>query len=161
MTHLQPLGGAPGWEPSLEVDVVLPWTAPPLSLNDTGATRQAMFSKAKKIHNVRDAVLALASRHNLPKDCVFARVQLHYLPADNRRRDTDNCVATLKPICDALAAGTTKHPGHGLVPDDTPQYMQKPEPIIYHHPPKTPPKMWITITTWNNQAPPTSGALHI
>jgi hypothetical protein len=93
----------------------------------------------------------LLRRAHAPRDADFVRVQLHYLPADNRRRDTDNCVATLKSICDAIAAGTAKNPGYGIVLDDTPQYMSKPEPIIYHHPPKTSPKMWLTLTIWKDR----------
>ena len=158
MSLLQPLGGAPGRTADHIMDIALPWTKPPLSLNDGGATRQAMFSKAKTIQEVRATIVDLMTHHQVPTGAEYARVQLHYLPADNRRRDTDNCVATLKPICDAIAAGTTKHPGYGLVEDDTPVYMAKPEPIIYHRPPKTPPRLWLTLTIWNHQAPPSSGA---
>ena len=157
----QPLGGAPGRTADHIMDIALPWTKPPLSLNDGGATRQAMFSKAKTIQEVRATIVRILERLELPKGAEYTTVQLHYLPADNRRRDTDNCVATLKPICDAIAAGTTKHPGYGVVEDDTPVFMGKPEPIIYHRPPKTSPRLWLTLQIWNHQAPPSSGALNI
>lgn len=157
MGDLQPLGGAPGRPADHIMDIPLPWSKPPLSLNDGGATRQAMFSKAKRIQEVRATIVRLMDYHQVPKAAEYARVQLHYLPADNRRRDTDNCVATLKPICDAIAAGTEKSPGYGVVEDDTPVFMAKPEPIIYHRPPKTPPKLWLTLQIWNHPAPPTTG----
>ena len=110
-----------------EIRIDLPWTAPPLSLNDRGHWR----AKAAKTATVRAAAHMLAKQHRLPHDVDHVTVQLHYRPRDNRRRDTDNLVATLKPVCDALAAGTSKHPGYGMVPDDTPRWMGKPEPIIH------------------------------
>lgn len=51
------------------------------------------------------------------------RVQLEYTPRDGRRRDTDNLVATLKAVCDGVVDA-------GVVPDDTPEFMGKPEPVI-------------------------------
>lgn len=75
--------------------------------------------------------MKLARSHKLPRGLDYVTVQMHYRPRDNRRRDTDNLVATLKPVCDALASGTAKHPGYGLVADDTPEFMGKPEPIIH------------------------------
>lgn len=51
------------------------------------------------------------------------RVQLVYIPGTNRRRDTDNLWPTLKAICDGIVDA-------GLVPDDTPEWMEKPEPKI-------------------------------
>ena len=87
-------------------------------------------AKASRTARVRRDVMALAAAHRLPTGLARVRVQLVYVPRDRRRRDTDNLVATLKPICDALAAGTAKHPGYGLVADDTPQFMAKPEPVI-------------------------------
>ncbi|ANA85292.1 RusA-like Holliday junction resolvase [Gordonia phage BritBrat] len=109
----------------------LPWTKPPLSMNDRGYTKGAAMAKSALTARIRQQVQLLAVLHQLPRNVAHTSVQLHYRPCDNRRRDTDNLVATLKPICDALAAGTKTHPGYGLVPDDTPQYMAKPEPIIH------------------------------
>ena len=57
---------------------------------------------------------------------------------DNRRRDTDNLIATGKPIYDALVT-------YGLVPDDTPRWMGKPEPIIEPKSVTGQGQMWITI----------------
>ena len=105
-----------------------------MSMND----RQHWRTKARQTANLRRDVMALAAAHRLPTGLDRVRVQLVYVPRDGRRRDTDNLVATLKPICDALAAGTSKHPGHGLVADDTPEFMAKPEPVIAAPDPKDP-----------------------
>ncbi len=119
----------------------LPWTKPPLSMND----RRNHFAHARIVKQIRNTVHLLAIAAHLPRDCEHVTVQLHYAPRDERRRDTDNLVATLKPMCDALAKGTTAHPGYGLVEDDTPMWMSKPEPIIH---PKTGTgvgEMWLEI----------------
>ena len=104
----------------------LPYTSPPLSMNDHRHWR----TRATQTAQVRRDVMALAAAHRLPRGLARVRVQLVYVPRDRRRRDTDNLVATLKPVCDALAGGTRKHPGWGLVADDAPEWMSKPEPII-------------------------------
>lgn len=130
------------------IEVRLPWTSPPLSLNDRGGWQ----SKAKKTAIIRRATHLLAAKHHLPHGVDHLTVQLHYRPRDNRRRDTDNLVATLKPICDALAAGAKKHPGYGVVPDDTPQWMSKPEPIIHPAVKGEPGRLWLTLTITNHTA---------
>lgn len=73
-------------------------------------------------------------------------MELHYQPRDKRRRDADNIVPTLKPLCDALAKGTVKHPGYGIVEDDTPDQMIKKMPVIHPAVKGEPPRMWMTIT---------------
>lgn len=125
-----------------EIRIPLPWSAPPLSLNDRGHWR----ARAEKTAMARNTMLVLAAKHRLPRDAEHVTVQLHYRPRDRRRRDTDNLVATLKPICDGLAAGTRKHPGYGMVPDDTPEFMAKPEPIIHEAIKGEPGAMWLTLT---------------
>ena len=122
--------------------MLLPWTKPPLSLNDRGHH----MARARVVADVRRAVYLLARAHQLPKGLDHVTVQMHYRPAQNRRIDSDNLVGTLKPTCDALAAGTKKHPGYGLVPDDTPTYMAKPEPIIHPAQKGQPGQLWLTIT---------------
>ncbi|WP_323373333.1 RusA family crossover junction endodeoxyribonuclease [Corynebacterium antarcticum] len=103
--------------------------------------RSHWATKARTTKKIREQVMWLARAAHLPRGVNHATVHLHYLPRDNRRRDTDNLIATLKPICDALATD------HGLVPDDTPHYMAKPEPTIHTHQPGQQPAMWIQITT--------------
>lgn len=127
--------------PTAEATIKLPWTAPPLSMNQGGQTPGARMAKAKKIKAIRQAVASLAATAHIDINNRFSRVQLHYVPRDNRRRDTDNLVSTLKPICDGLVE-------YGLVPDDTPQFMAKPEPIIYRYTKGIETGLWVTITTW-------------
>lgn len=122
--------------------LLLPWSKPPLSMNDRGH----YMVKARATASIRAAVMILARSQKLPRGLDYVTVQMHYRPRDNRRRDTDNLVATLKPICDALAAGTVKHPGYGLVPDDTPQFMGKPEPIIHAAEKGQQGQMWLVLS---------------
>jgi crossover junction endodeoxyribonuclease RusA len=147
--------------------IELPWTAPPLTLNQRRATRGAMFARAAKIADVRQEVYARATAARLPRGLDHVTVTLHYRPRDNRRRDTDNLVDTAKPAYDALTDGRParlsrpkdpkKKPrlipaqlGCGLVPDDTPEFMAKPEPIIHRAEKGKGGAMWLEIT-WDAQ----------
>ena len=116
--------------------IVLPWTAPPLSMNDRGVSAGAAFAKAKKIRAVREEVAELAAATELPQNVGHVTVTLHYRPRDDRRRDTDNLTATAKPIYDGLV-------DYGLVPDDVPQHMAKREPVIHR---KGRPALWLEIS---------------
>ncbi|RDI32413.1 crossover junction endodeoxyribonuclease RusA [Rhodococcus sp. AG1013] len=116
--------------------IVLPWTAPPLSMNDRGVSAGAAFAKAKKIRTIRDEVVCLAAAADLPRTVGHATVTLHYRPRDDRRRDTDNLTATAKPIYDGLV-------DYGLVADDVPQHMAKLEPVIHR---KGQPALWLEIS---------------
>ncbi|WP_245558119.1 hypothetical protein [Nocardia thailandica] len=131
---------------TVTVTIDLPWTRPLLSMNDRGYTRGAAMAKAAKIREIRQTTVALAVHADLPRGLDYVTVQLHYQPRDKRRRDTDNLTATAKPIYDGLAAGGKNFAGYGLVPDDTPGYMGKPEPVI--HPPVKGEggRMWLEIT---------------
>jgi len=51
-------------------------------------------------------------------------VQLHFRPPRPRRWDTDNLVPTLKPVVDALVRS-------GVLPEDTPRFVRRPEPVIH------------------------------
>lgn len=104
----------------------LPYTRPPLSLNDRGHWAK----KARATRDVRRDVALVLRAARIPAVSRVS-VQLVYVPRDNRRRDTDNLVATLKAVADAVV-------DVGVVPDDTPAYMSKPEPIIRPANPKDP-----------------------
>lgn len=147
----QELGSEAGRASRASATIELPWTAPPLSMNDRGRTAGAMYAKARTVAKVRRTVQILAAAQPLPRGVAHVSVHLHYRPRDNRRRDTDNLIATLKPICDALAAGTPKHPGYGMVPDDIPRYMAKPEPTIHAAERGKPGALWLEIT-WTEEA---------
>lgn len=97
----------------------LPWSTPPISLNDRGHWR----ARAKKVKDVRADAKILAMAAHLPRNLSHVTVQLVYQPRDRRRRDADNLVGTLKAICDGLV-------DYGMVDDDTPEYMTKHMPRI-------------------------------
>lgn len=133
--------------------LTLPWSKPPLSLNDSApASRGAVYAQAGKRREVRDVVRLIARQVRMPEGAAYLWVQLNYRVPDRRRRDTDNTVALLKPICDMLAAGTKKVPGVGLVPDDTPRYMGKPEPILW--PPVRGERGALWVDLWVASGPP-------
>lgn len=96
----------------------LPYVKPPLSLN----ARQHWAARARETRRVRSDVRLLVRAARVPA-LARVRVQLEYTPRDARRRDTDNLVATLKAVCDGVVDA-------GVVPDDTPEFMGKPEPLI-------------------------------
>lgn len=135
----------------------LPWTAPPLTLNARRASRGAMFAHARTVAEVRGTVHRLAQAAGLPRGLEHITVQLHYRPRDRGRRDTDNLIATAKPAYDALAAGRPARisakgkpvpalVGYGMVPDDIPAHMSKPEPIIHEAERGKPGALWLEIT---------------
>lgn len=91
--------------------VRLPWTTPPISLNDRGHWR----TKAARVKYVRYQVAQLLTLHRM-RPARRIHVTLHYVPRDRRRRDADNLVGTLKPCIDAMVDA-------GLVRDDSPEYV--------------------------------------
>lgn len=105
--------------------IPLPWTRPPLSMND----RMHFQQKASLSSRVRSTSAALGKSGDLSRltrPCGRVAVTLHYQQPDRRRRDEDNLVATSKPCCDGLVDA-------GLVSDDTQDIMPKGMPIL--HPP--------------------------
>ena len=113
-------------------EIRLPYQRPPLSMND----RKHWAAKARVTKAVRRDVGWLLRAARIPRQD-HVTVQLGYTPRDARARDTDNLVATLKPICDAVV-------DVGIVPDDVPAWMAKPEPIIIS-PDRSNPHLWLVI----------------
>lgn len=97
----------------------LPYSTPPLNANQ----RLHWARKASITRQLRHDTQQLAQASRLPKGCGRVVVGLHYAPARNGRRDADNLVPTLKACCDGLV-------DYGLVPDDTPAFMDKRMPVI-------------------------------
>ena len=95
------------------------WTAPPLNLNQ----RLHHRPKARITAEIKDETLLRARFHKLPKGCSYVRITLIYKPHDRRRRDAINLTPTLKAIEDGLVA-------YGLMPDDTPEFIDPVMPII-------------------------------
>ncbi|MFD9992085.1 hypothetical protein ACFWXT_29695, partial [Bacillus cereus] len=56
----------------------LPWTAPPLTLNDSGQTRGARLARSRRIREIRNDVVVLATKARLPKGVRYATITLHY-----------------------------------------------------------------------------------
>lgn len=111
----------------------LPWETPPLSLNDRHPNP---IVQAKEVAAVRESAGWAAKGARLGShDRV--RVTLHYRPLRRGRRDVDNLVGTLKPVCDGLVDA-------GLVKDDTPEFMEKVMPVI-HEPDGVRHNLWLTI----------------
>lgn len=110
----------------------LPWTKPPLSMNDRGHH----FARARKIKQVRQIVhlRALADLTPMPA----ASMTLHYQPRDSRRRDSDNLMATVKAVADGL------RDAH-VIPDDDYKHLRHNEPVI--HPPRKgqPGRLWVEL----------------
>lgn len=95
------------------------WESPPLTANQRHP-HWAVEAKLKK--QVRGKTLELTQHFPAMKRI---SVQLTWWVNDRRRRDTDNLWPTLKACCDGLVDA-------GLVPDDTPEFMDKPQPQIVY-----------------------------
>jgi crossover junction endodeoxyribonuclease RusA len=113
----------------------LPFTKA-LSLND----RMAHIVKWLKTKEWRDAAHVLAKAQKIPR-CRRVRIELHYRPVDNRRRDVINLAAALKPLEDGIVDA-------GVVPDDTPEFIEPTLPIIHEkgQPLKNGGRFWLVIT---------------
>lgn len=119
-------------EPVYFARLKLPWPKPLISLNDSrGTTRAAMYAHSAKVRSIQETMHILGRNIRMPDGCGYLVVQFNIRPDANRRMDTDNLAAFTKPIYDALAGGSKKIPGLGIVEDDTPAFMGKREPIIW------------------------------
>jgi crossover junction endodeoxyribonuclease RusA len=97
--------------------IQLPFTRP-LSLND----RMHHMAKARAVREWRTAAHWAIKAAGIPP-CARIWVELHYVPAQNRRRDPDNLVASFKPVVDALVDA-------GVIPDDTQVFVDRAWPVI-------------------------------
>ena len=120
------LAPMPRWQ------IELPFSRP-LSLNQ----RMHHMVKAKKTAEIRKAARELIALAEVP---VMTRVRtwIAYSPRDAGRRDPINLIPTLKACEDAMV-------DCGIVPDDTPQYVDTQMPKIL---PKNPDRrgwLWLMI----------------
>lgn len=114
-------------------EIRLPWTTPPISLNDRGHWR----TKAAKVAMVRRVTATLVSNAHIdafPLD--RAVITLTYYPRDRRRRDRTNLVGTYKACVDGCVDA-------GVIPDDTPQWLDERMPVIAE--PDGDPRLVLTI----------------
>ncbi len=109
-------------------------TEAPLSLNK----RMHWAPKSRITREIRTKAWLLAKQAKVPTGCDHVTVCLHYRPKDRRKRDEDNLVPVLKAACDGLVDA-------GIVPDDTPQFMQKLMPVIHPAEKGRDGSLWLTI----------------
>lgn len=103
------------------ITVTTPWERPPLTANQRFHWRKT----AAIVKDVRRwAALSFSGVQVLARPAI---VQLDWHVPDKRRRDADNLVPTLKALCDGLVDAY-------VVPDDTPDLMDKRMPRIIHTP---------------------------
>jgi len=100
---------------------------PPLSLNDRGMNP---FAHANAVEKVK-AITRTAVREAGVPELAQVHVELHYRPLDNRHRDEDNLVATLKPCIDALHQPDERSRWAGILPGDDPRYVSWSRPKIH------------------------------
>ena len=129
MTGLDEFAASTTWTPAparygRTWEIRLPWTKPPLSLNDRSHWRAKAQATAQVRGLTREAVVAACWGDKVHlKLPPRVAVLLTYVPRDKRRRDADNLVGTLKACCDGIVSA-------GLVADDTPDLMLKHMPVI-------------------------------
>lgn len=87
---------------------------PPLSLNDSHGNR---YAKARIVKSVREEASWRARSARIPR-LAKCRVQIEWVVTNNRRRDEDNPAPSAKAVYDGLVDA-------GIVPDDTPEFMEK------------------------------------
>lgn len=116
--------------------VALPYLTPPLTANQ----RLHHMARASLVRQVRADTGWLVKAAKVPR-LPRCRVGLYYVPKTAGRRDEDNLVPTLKAACDAIVDA-------GVVPDDTPSYMEKLMPVIEPARPGSRPgsRLWLVIT---------------
>lgn len=102
--------------------IELPYERPPLSLNQ----RLHWRAKANLTSDIRLTSGLFLRAKGVPK-LQRAEVWLEWVVPDQRRRDTDNPVPTLKACADALV-------DVGIIPDDTPEFVSKSETQIVFTP---------------------------
>jgi len=118
----------------LSAEIALSFTSPPLNLNQ----RMHWAQKAKITKAIRDEVAVKARPLADQFTGQHFEVTLHWQPRDNRRRDEENPVPTLKAACDGLVDA-------GLAVDDTPAEMRKHMPVIHPHAKGVKPACWLEV----------------
>lgn len=118
---------------TVTITVPLSYDTPPLNANQ----RMHWAKRAKITKAIRHEIAWRVKARRL-EPARHISVQLNYLPKQNRRRDLGNLMPTHKAALDGVVDS-------GLIPDDTPDYVQEQMPRI--HPAKRDAKqrLWIEI----------------
>lgn len=131
-----------------EYKLILPYPRPPGSLH--GNSRPHWSARTKDTATARATVMVLAKAAGI-RPCAHLTVELLWSPGDNRPRDEDNLWPFLKALADGLARGPVGRAkywaGLDLVPDDTPEYMDKRKPRILSPKECREVGMWLVVTT--------------
>lgn len=112
----------------------LPYTKPPLSMNDR---YQHWAVEARLIKQVKHTAKFLAIRAGVPA-LPHAEVVLTYVPRNKARRDRVNLASTHKALVDGLVDA-------GVLADDTPEFCTELMPVIADPNPADP-HLFLTIT---------------
>jgi crossover junction endodeoxyribonuclease RusA len=116
-----------------------------------GNSRVHWTARHAATREVIDAI-TLAARHAGLGPCSHLTVRLVRVVPTERAMDEDNLWPFFKVCCDALARGPRKDlPGLHLVPDDTPQWMNKLTPRIVHR--RGDSGLWLDITPHGGSTP--------
>jgi crossover junction endodeoxyribonuclease RusA len=121
-----------------QVVIILALPARILSPNASFATLRGRFAKAsaaKKQRRMAYEAVMEAQIDSAPWGKVS--VSSEFFCKTNRRRDTDNAMASLKAVYDGIVDS-------GLVEDDTPEYMRREEPKFNVD--KVHPRLVLTLT---------------
>lgn len=109
--------------------LILPFERPPKGLHSND--RPHWRTKARSTAEVRNLVVVLCRAQRIPP-MQRVSVQVTWVVPDRRKRDADGPDPLTKVIYDAIGSdrGVSAH----LVPDDTPEFMEKPRLVIEHQP---------------------------
>ena len=118
--------------------IILPLPRPPKGLSANDRTHWSV--RARESVKLRMQVTRLVEHMEPMQRC---RVEIVWVVRDQRRRDADNPDPMCKAIYDAI--GSDRGVGARLVPDDAPEYMEKPRLRIEYRP-GCDPHFEVTIT---------------
>jgi hypothetical protein len=107
----------------------LPYERPPKGLHSND--RVHWRTKGRSTKAVRELVTVLCRSQRIPK-MQRASVQIFWVVPTRHKRDADGPDPMTKVIYDAI--GSDRGVGARIVPDDTPEFMDKPRLVIEHQP---------------------------
>lgn len=123
--------------------VNLPWQSPELNPNKRMSEHKRRRITAQRR---RDAMYMTKAAKIKTQPGSLLVVQMHYRPERNWKLDAGNLCLDLKAAVDGITDA-------GVIPNDTPQYVRTPEPIIHDAlGGGAPGKMWLELT-WQQPTP--------
>ena len=107
----------------------LPYERPPKGLHSNDRVHHMVKARSKK--EIRSLVARLCQEQCIPKMQRIS-VQVIWVVPTRHKRDADGPEPLCKSIYDAI--GSDRGVSARLVPDDTPEFMDKPRLVIEHQP---------------------------